>query len=48
MRTLIKWLFKLVLILVVLGAIALVGYAYLGDLSPLSSDQRIPVSLEVD
>lgn len=41
-------LFKLVFILVVLGFIGLVGYAYLGDLSPVRSDVKQPVTLNVD
>ena len=35
-----KYLFRLILILVVLAAIAVVAYAYIGDMSP----QRVPVS----
>lgn len=41
-------LFKLVFILVVLGFIGLVGYAYLGNLSPVRSEVKQPVTLNVD
>lgn len=41
-------LLKLLLVLVVLGFIALVGYAYLGDLSPERQDVSEPVILNVD
>ena len=39
---------KLIVILAVLGFIALVGFAYLGDLSPEIEEVREPVTLEVD
>lgn len=38
-------LFKLLAILIVLGAIGVVGYAYLGDLSPEQDDRSVPVDL---
>ncbi len=38
--------FKLILILLVLGGIGLVGYAYLGDLSPEQNDVVQPVTLD--
>ena len=41
-------LFKLLLFLLVLGAVSLVGYAYLGDLSPDKSEMRESVTLDVD
>jgi len=41
-------LFKLILVLAVLGFVALVGYAYLGDLSPTSEDVSEPVTLDAD
>ncbi|MEE9427711.1 MAG: hypothetical protein V3V25_06120 [Paracoccaceae bacterium] len=41
-------LFKLVLFLIMLAAFALVGYAYIGDLSPQQSETRQPVILDVD
>ncbi|WP_425050539.1 hypothetical protein [Psychromarinibacter sp. S121] len=41
-----KTLFKLILILVVLGAIGLAGYAYLGDMSPTQEDISQPVILD--
>jgi hypothetical protein len=41
-------LFKLLVILAVLGAAALVGYAYLGDLEPAQSRVTDPVTLDLD
>ena len=40
--------FKLVLFLLVVGALGLVGYAYLGDLSPDQTDVSEPVDLNAD
>jgi len=37
---------KLIVILLVLGCIGLVGYAYLGDLSPEQNDVVQPVTLD--
>jgi hypothetical protein len=37
---------KFIVILVILGGIGLVGYAYLGDLTPLQSDVVVPVMLD--
>lgn len=37
---------RLVVILVVLGAIGLVGFAYFGDLSPVTDSRSIPISLD--
>lgn len=37
---------KLIVVLVILGGIGLVGYAYLGDLSPDQSDVTAPVMLD--
>jgi hypothetical protein len=39
-------LLKLVVVLVVLGFAALVGYAYLGDLTPATEEIRQPVTLD--
>ena len=39
-------LIKFLLILVVLIGLAVVGYAYLGDLSPSQSDVSEPVTLD--
>ena len=39
-------LVKLVLILVILGFIGLTGYAYLGDLTPVSREITQPVTLD--
>ncbi|WP_268874355.1 hypothetical protein [Tropicimonas marinistellae] len=41
-------LLKLLLYLVILGAVALVGYAYLADLSPDQVRVSEPVTLDVD
>jgi hypothetical protein len=41
-------LLKLLLFLVVVGAIGLVGYAYLGDISPAQTDVSEPVILNGD
>lgn len=40
-------LIRLVLWLVVLGAIALAGFAYLGDLGPDQDERRTPVTLPI-
>lgn len=39
-------LLKLIGFLIVLAVIALIGFAYLGDLSPDQSDIREPVELD--
>jgi hypothetical protein len=41
-------LFKALLVLVALGAVVVVGYAYLGDLSPAQTEVRQPVTLDAD
>ncbi len=41
-------LIKLLVVLVVLGFAALVGYAYLADLTPQNADVKIPVTLHAD
>lgn len=38
-------IFKLIVILLVLGAIGVIGFAYLGDMSPDSQEQRIDITL---
>lgn len=40
-------LFKLLVFLVLVGLIGLTGYAYLGDLSPETAPQNVPVDLDV-
>lgn len=40
-------LLKVILYLLVLGAIGLTGFAYFGDLTPERSEVRIPVELDV-
>ena len=41
-------LFKLVLFLVVAAFVGLVGFAYLGDLSPAQTETRQAVTLDVN
>ncbi|MFA5581584.1 MAG: hypothetical protein WDA25_06475 [Paracoccaceae bacterium] len=41
-------LFKLLAVLLALGFVGLVGYAYLGDMSPQSGETTTPVILDVD
>ena len=41
-----RLIFKLLLFLLVLGGIGLVGYAYLGDLTPEPTDVTQPVILD--
>jgi hypothetical protein len=41
-------LFKLVLVLVVLGFAGLVGYAYLVDMAPTGAEVKVPVTLHAD
>ncbi len=43
-----RWLFRLILLLILVGGIGLVGYAYLGDLAPDQSDVSQPVMLNAD
>ena len=47
-RRMIGFLFKTIGVLLVLGAIGLTGYAYLGDLSPDQSDVVQPVTLDAE
>ncbi len=41
-------LFKVLLFLVLVGAVAVVSYAYLGDLAPDQSDVSEPVELNAN
>lgn len=41
-----KYLFRLILILVVLAVIAVVAYAYIGDMSPVRTPVTEPIELE--
>ncbi|MGR3289686.1 MAG: hypothetical protein ACU0C9_00610 [Paracoccaceae bacterium] len=41
-------LFKLVLFLIVVAFVGLIVFAYIGDLSPLQTDARQPVTLDVE
>lgn len=43
-----RWIIRIVLFLVVVGFLALVGYSYLGDLSPQQSLISAPVTLDAD
>jgi hypothetical protein len=43
-----RFLLKLLVFLVVVGAVGLVGYAYLGDISPTQTDVSEPVNLNAD
>lgn len=43
-----RWIVRIVLFLVVAGFLGLVGYAYLGDLSPDQSLISAPVTLDAD
>lgn len=47
-QALMRYIFRLVLILAVLAAIAVAGYAVVGDLSPSRSTIQTPVTLEVN
>lgn len=39
-------LVKIISALLILAALGLVGFAYLGDLSPATTETRIPVDLD--
>ena len=39
-------LFKFIGFLIVIGIIAVIGYGYLGDLSPAQDDRTVPVELD--
>jgi hypothetical protein len=41
-------LLKLMIVLVILGFAGLVGFAYLGDLSPEQTDRTAPVTLDAE
>lgn len=41
-------LIKLLFVLAILGALALIGYAYLADLSPAQTQMTVPVTLNAD
>lgn len=41
-------IFKALLVLVVLGFIGLIGYAYLADLRPPQAEVKLPVTLNAD
>ncbi len=39
-------LFKFLGVLIVIGAIGVIGYGYLGDLTPEQDDRSVPVELD--
>ncbi|MEM9031744.1 MAG: hypothetical protein AAGB18_03785 [Pseudomonadota bacterium] len=41
-------LFKFLGVLIVLGALGVIGYGYLGDLSPEQVDRAQPVTLDAE
>jgi cell division protein YceG involved in septum cleavage len=41
-------LFRVVLVVAVLGFVGLAGYAYFGDLSPRTQQQSVTVTLDAD
>lgn len=41
-------IFKALLVLVLLGFVALTGYAYVADLSPTKGEVKVPVTLNAD
>lgn len=41
-----RYIVRLILILAALGAVAVLGYAYFGDLSPRTEDVTVPVTLD--
>jgi uncharacterized membrane protein len=43
-----RYVVRFVLILILLGAIGLVSYAYFGDLSPTQQEINAPVTLEAN
>ncbi len=43
-----RYIFRLVLMLVFLAALAVLGYAFVGDLSPQRAPVETPITLEVN
>ena len=41
-----RWIFRILVVLVLFAILGVVGFAYLGDLSPDQSDVSEPVTLE--
>lgn len=41
-------LFKILVFLIVIGALTVIGYGYLGDLSPSQEDRADPVELDAN
>nr|WP_319251742.1 hypothetical protein [uncultured Celeribacter sp.] len=42
-----KFLFRLLIIIILLGALGFIGFAYVGDLSPQRGEVSVPVTIEV-
>jgi hypothetical protein len=40
-------IFRALIVLLVVAFVAVVGYAYLGDMSPVQTETRQPVTLDV-
>ncbi len=47
-KTMGRFLIKLLAVLLVVAAVGVVGYAYLGDISPNQTDVSEPVNLNAD
>lgn len=47
-RIMVGRLIKMLIVLAILGFAALVGYAYLADLSPDQTEVTVPVTLDAD
>lgn len=43
-----RYIFRLVLIIILLGGITVLGYSFVGDLSPQRAPVEIPITLEVN
>lgn len=43
-----KFLFRLLAMLILLALLGLVGFAYIGDLSPERQEKRLPVTIKVE
>jgi hypothetical protein len=44
----IRRLLRVILVLVILGGFGLIGFAYLGDLTPEQQDVSLPVTLNAE
>ncbi|SDW04065.1 hypothetical protein [Celeribacter indicus] len=43
-----KFLFRLLAIIILLGVLGFVGFAYVGDLTPDRSERSVPVTIDVN